>query len=76
MENKEFKFRTNLNCGGCVSKVQADLDHAEGICKWDVDIEKEDKTLTVKSEGITENEVIAIINNKGFKAEFLTLNPD
>ncbi|MBX9448222.1 MAG: heavy-metal-associated domain-containing protein [Taibaiella sp.] len=69
MENKEFQFRTNLNCGGCVSKVQADLDNAEGICEWHVDIAKEDKILTVKSEGITENEVIAMIKSKGFKAE-------
>lgn len=73
MEKKEIQFRTNLNCGACVSKVQADLDHAAGISAWDVDIENEDKILTVKSEGITENEVIAIIKSKGFKAE--PLNP-
>ena len=29
MENKELKFKTNLDCGGCVSKVQADFDNAE-----------------------------------------------
>ncbi|TDS08889.1 heavy-metal-associated domain-containing protein [Sphingobacterium paludis] len=69
MENKKFQFKTNLNCGGCVSKVQADLDHADGICEWDVDTTNADKILTVKSEGITEDEVISIINSKGFKAE-------
>lgn len=71
MENKEFQFKTNLNCGGCVSRIKSDLDHAEGICEWNVDTENEDKILTVKSEGITENEVIAIIKSKGFKAESL-----
>lgn len=69
MENKEFQFKTNLNCGGCVSKVQSDLDNADGICEWNVDTDNSDKILTVKSEGITEDEVIAIIKSKGFNAE-------
>ncbi|MBS1666484.1 heavy-metal-associated domain-containing protein [Chitinophaga defluvii] len=70
--NKEFQFKTNLNCGGCVSKVQSDLDNAEGICHWNVDTNNADKILTVKSEGITEDEVVAIVKSKGFKIEPLT----
>lgn len=69
MENKKFQFKTNLNCGGCVSKVKADLDAADGICEWDVDTANNDKTLTVKSEGITEEEIIAIVKKKGFNVE-------
>ncbi len=69
MENKNLKFKTNLNCGGCVSKVKSDLDNANGICEWNVDTANSDKILTVKSEGITEEEVITIIKSKGFKAE-------
>lgn len=69
MENKELRFKTNLNCGGCVSKVQADLDKAEGICHWEVDTDDAHKILTVSARGITEDEVIAIIKSKGFKAE-------
>jgi len=69
MENKEFQFKTNLNCGGCVSKVKDALDNTAGISEWKVDIENADKLLTVKSEGITEEEVIALIRSKGFKAE-------
>ena len=69
MENKDFKFKTTLNCGGCVSKVQADLDTAQGISEWHVDIDNVDKILTVKSQGITEQQVIDIIENKGFIAE-------
>ncbi len=72
MENKEFQFKTNLNCGGCISKVQSDLDNANGICEWNVDTANSDKILTVKSEGISEDEVIAIIRKKGFKAEPLS----
>lgn len=69
MENKELKFKTNLNCGGCVSKVQSDLDNADGVCHWDVDTNNSNKILTVSSSGITEDEVIKIVESKGFKAE-------
>lgn len=72
MENKNIQFRTNLNCSGCVSKVSADLDQADGICEWNVDTASNEKILTVKSNGITENEVIAIIKNKGFNAEVVS----
>lgn len=71
MENKEFQFKTNLNCGGCVSKVKSDLDNTAGISEWNVDTASADKILTVKSEGITREEVIALIKSKGFKAELL-----
>lgn len=69
MENKELKFKTNLNCGGCVSKVQSDLDSAEGICHWNVDTDNKDKILTINSKGITTEEVESIIQSKGFKIE-------
>ena len=69
MENKEFQFKTNLNCGGCVSKVKSDLDNSVGISEQNVDTNNKDKILTIKSEGINEDEVIAIIKNKGFKIE-------
>lgn len=69
MENKNLQFKTNLNCGGCVSKVQADLDKASGILEWHVDTANSDKILTVNAQGITEDEVVAIIKSKGFKAE-------
>lgn len=72
MENKEFQFKTNLNCGGCVSKVKSDLDNAEGISHWDVDTYNADKVLTVSSKGITEEEVQSIIESKGFKIEPLS----
>lgn len=69
MENKEFQFKTNLNCGGCVSKIQSDLDSQSGICEWKVDTNHKDKILTVKSEGTTKDEIISIVKNKGFNIE-------
>lgn len=69
MKNKDLKFKTTLNCGGCVSKVKSDLDNAPGVQDWNVDIENADKILTVSSTGISEDEVINIVKSKGFKAE-------
>lgn len=69
MEHKTFQFKTTLNCGGCVSKIQADMDNAAGISQWKVDTDSTDKILTVQATGITEEEIIAIISSKGFKAE-------
>lgn len=68
MENKTLQFKTNLNCGGCVSKVQADLDQAAGSSNWKVDTENADKILTVNGD-VTEEEVVNIVKSKGFKAE-------
>ena len=73
MEKKDFQFKTNLNCGGCVSKVQSDLDNAAGICEWNVDTTNADKILTVQSNGATAEEIITIVNAKGFKAEPLEI---
>lgn len=69
MENKQFQFKTNINCGGCIASVKLHLDKAEGICHWEVDTANKDKVLTVKSEGITEQEVISTVQKAGFKIE-------
>ena len=71
MENKQFQFKTNINCGGCIASVKPHLDKAEGICHWEVDTANKDKVLTVKSEGITEQEVISTVQKAGFKIEVL-----
>lgn len=69
MENKEFQFKTNINCGGCIASVKPHLDGAEGVCEWNVDTANKDKILTIKSEGITEEQVLEVIKKAGFKAE-------
>ena len=69
MENKEFQFKTNINCGGRIASVKPHLDNAEGICHWEVDTANKDKVLTIKSEGITEDQVIETVQKAGFKIE-------
>jgi len=67
-----LKFKTNINCGGCVAKVTPFLNDASGICHWDVDTTNKDKILSVHSEGITQEEVIQKVKEAGFNIELLT----
>lgn len=69
MENQTYRFKTTLNCGGCVSKVKSDLDQATGIEEWEVNIDNPDKILTVKATNIDPDEVVQIVKSKGFQAE-------
>ena len=71
MENKEFQFKTNINCGGCVATVKPHLDQIEGVCHWEVNTADKDKVLTVRSIGIKEQEIIATVQKAGFKIESL-----
>ncbi|WP_345232892.1 heavy-metal-associated domain-containing protein [Olivibacter ginsenosidimutans] len=69
MDNKEFQFKTNINCGGCIASVKLHLDKAAGVSEWKVDTDNKDKVLTVKADGITEQEVIDTVQKAGFKIE-------
>ena len=69
--NQDLRFKTNINCGGCVASVKPYLDNADGIWHWEVDTTK-DKVLTVKSEGITQEQEIETVQKAGFKIEPLS----
>ena len=66
---KDLQFKTNINCGGCVSKVTPVLNSTEGVCEWSVDTTQKDKVLTVKTDSLSANEVIAAVEKAGFKAQ-------
>ncbi len=67
--NQNLQFKTNINCGGCIAAVKPHLDKAEGISHWEVDTTNKDNVLTVKSDGITQQEVIDAVKKAGFKIE-------
>ncbi len=68
---KQYKFKTNINCSGCVAKVTPHLNAAEDVKEWKVDTANPDKVLMVETENLEEDEVEAIIAKAGFKAESL-----
>ncbi|MGB5822415.1 MAG: heavy-metal-associated domain-containing protein [Saonia sp.] len=71
---KTLKFKTNINCGGCVSKVTPFLNKQEGIDKWEVDTDNPDKILTVESNGASEEDIKTTLQKTGFKAESVSSN--
>ena len=66
---KTLKFKTNINCGGCVSKVTPFLNKQEGVESWEVDTANPDKILTIESDGASEEAIKATLQKVGFKAE-------
>ncbi|MDY2585964.1 heavy-metal-associated domain-containing protein [Winogradskyella aquimaris] len=66
---KTLKFKTNINCGGCISKVTPFLNNQEGVESWEVDTVNPDKILTIKSNGASEEDVKTTLQKVGFKAE-------
>lgn len=71
---KTLKFKTNINCGGCVSKVTPFLNKQEGVDSWEVDTDNPDKILTVESNGASEEDVKATLQKIGFKAASVNSN--
>lgn len=71
METKELKFKTNINCSGCVSKVKPFLDKLYGLEAWEVDTDNPDKVLSVKINQATDEEIIDTIEQVGFSAELI-----
>lgn len=64
-----FKFKTNINCGNCVSSVTPFLNDLDGVTEWEVDISNKDKTLTIVADTATEQDVKEAVQKAGFKIE-------
>jgi copper chaperone len=61
-------FRTNIKCGGCISKVKPFLDKTEGVKSWSVDLNSPDRILTVEGE-ISSDLIIKAIAAAGYRAD-------
>lgn len=68
---KTLKFKTNINCSGCIRSVSPHLDNEKEIAHWEVNIADPDKILTVSTSTLTAEEVENAVKKAGFKAEAL-----
>jgi copper chaperone len=66
---EKLRFKTNINCGGCVAKVAPELNAAEGISYWNVDTSNSKKILTVETDKLSKEEIIDVVKKAGFKIE-------
>lgn len=69
MEKNVLKFKTSINCGGCIAKVTPYLNSVEGIDKWEVDTADKNKVLSITSERVVESDVVKAVQQAGFKIE-------
>jgi copper chaperone CopZ len=68
----EKKFKTNINCGGCVANVSESLNELLGKDNWEVNTAVSEKVLTIRNEAIIEEDIIALVKQLGYKIERLT----
>jgi copper chaperone len=64
-----LKFKTNINCGGCVSAVTPHLNTTDGVVRWSVDTANPEKILTVEADHCDAQHVLKALQKAGFKAE-------
>lgn len=69
---KTLKFKTNINCGGCVKAVSGFLNNEDGIASWNVDTNNPDKVLTVQTEVLDSEQVAEIVKNAGFMTKVMS----
>ena len=66
---KTLKFKTNINCSGCIKAVTPFLDGEKEIAHWEVDTVDPEKILTVSTDTLSAGEVKEVVTKAGYKAE-------
>lgn len=64
---KTIKFKTTINCGGCIQTVTPFLDKLESIDEWNVNTEDKNKILTVKGQQPDIAEIKQAVTDAGFE---------
>ncbi|HEY3370255.1 MAG TPA: heavy-metal-associated domain-containing protein [Prolixibacteraceae bacterium] len=64
-----LKFKTNVNCGGCIATITPHLNQVEGIVKWSVDTSNPLKILTVEAPGLSPEVIVEVLKKAGYKAD-------
>jgi len=68
---KTLKFKTNVNCGGCIATVTPYLNKLSGIDKWSVDTTNPNKILTVETPDLDAQVIIEVLKEAGYKGEVI-----
>lgn len=66
---KTLKFKTNINCSGCVARVTPTLNGLTGAEKWDVNTADPNKILTIETSQLNAEDVKQALEKAGFKGE-------
>ena len=63
-----LKFKTNINCSGCIKAVTPILNGEKAIQTWEVDTANPDKILTVATD-LSAGQIQALVEEAGFEAQ-------
>ena len=66
-----LKFKTNVNCGGCVATVTPHMNQVKGIVKWSVDTTNPMKVLTVETSELDPDVIVETLKSAGYKADLM-----
>lgn len=64
-----LKFKTNVNCGGCIATVTPHLNQVKGIIKWSVDTSSPNKIMTVETTDLQPDVIVEVMKKAGYKAD-------
>ncbi|QKG55555.1 heavy-metal-associated domain-containing protein [Hymenobacter sp. BRD128] len=62
-----LRFKTTINCGGCIKAVTPALNKEVGAENWQVDTASPDKVLTITSGRVSAAQVLAAVEQAGFQ---------
>ena len=63
---KKLLFKTNIQCGNCLSKVSTKLNEQSEIHTWQVDLQDPNRTLTVETETLEPEDIRKAVLKAGF----------
>ncbi|MBU6122631.1 heavy-metal-associated domain-containing protein [Hymenobacter siberiensis] len=66
-----LRFKTTINCGGCIKAVTPGLNQEVGANNWKVDTANADKILTVNSPTAIAAQVVKAVQDAGFEIQAL-----
>ena len=68
----EVRFKTTIQCNGCLSKVTPKLNEILKEQSWSVDLESDDRILTVNDDNVSLDAVVSAVKSVGFEIEELS----
>ena len=68
----EAKFKTTIQCNSCLSKVTPKLNEILKEQSWSVDLESDDRILTVNNDNVSVDVVVSAVKSVGFEIEELS----
>lgn len=63
------KFKTNINCGGCIKSVTPLLNELDNVDNWKVDTENPDKILEIELDNDDTAIILETVKKAGFEIE-------